>query len=83
MGQVWSVTCFFVTKDYRRRGVSAHLLRAAAEHARKRGAKMIEGYPVVSRAGRMPDAFAWTGLPSAVARPSASRRIMRKALKKS
>jgi len=86
---VWSVTCFFVAKDHRRRGVSALLLRAAAEHARKHGAKMIEGYPVVSRAGKMPDAFAWTGLPGAferagfreVARPSASRRIVRKALK--
>jgi len=86
---VWSITCFFVAKDYRRQGVSAQLLRAAAEHARRRGARMLEGYPVVSRTGSMPDAFAWTGLPASfvaagfreVARPSASRRIMRKALR--
>jgi GNAT superfamily N-acetyltransferase len=86
---VWSVPCFFVAKSHRRRGLSARLLRAAAEHARSRGATMIEGYPVVSRTGTMPDAFAWTGLPTAflragfkeAARPSASRRIMRKALR--
>lgn len=86
---VWSVTCFFVTRDRRGRGVSTVLLRAAAEHARSRGARMLEGYPVVSRSGKMPDAFAWTGLPGSferagfreVARPSASRRIMRKALR--
>lgn len=86
---VWSVTCFFVTRSHRRRGVSAALLRAAADFARERGARMLEGYPVVSATGTMPDAFAWTGLPAPferagfreVARPSASRRIMRKALR--
>lgn len=86
---VWSVTCFFVEKSHRKRGLTVRLLRAAAEHARRRGARMLEGYPVVSRAGAMPDAFAWTGLPGSferagfreAARPSASRRIMRKALR--
>lgn len=86
---VWSAPCFFVAKSHRRRGLSARLLEAAAEHARRRGARMLEGYPVVSATGKMPDAFAWTGLPGAfemagfreVARPSASRRIMRRALR--
>jgi GNAT superfamily N-acetyltransferase len=86
---VWSVTCFFVTKEWRRSGVSSRLLRGAIEHARRRGARMLEGYPVVSRAGTMPDAFAWTGFPAAyeragfreAARPSASRRIMRKTIR--
>ena len=86
---VWSITCFFVAKGYRGRGVSGKLIRGAVAHARGRGARMIEGYPVVSKAGKMPDAFAWTGLPSAfaragfaeAARPSPSRRIMRKALR--
>src|SRR5688572_3092104 len=86
---VWSITCFFVAKDYRGRGVSERLIRGAVDHARSRGARMVEGYPVVSSTGKMPDAFAWTGLPSAferagfreVARPSRSRRIMRKAIR--
>lgn len=87
---VWSVTCFFVTKEWRRSGVSSRLLRGAVEHARRHGARMLEGYPVVSQTGAMPDAFAWTGFPASyeragfreAARPSASRRIMRKAIRK-
>jgi GNAT superfamily N-acetyltransferase len=83
---VWSVVCFFIARPYRRAGVSVKLLEAATEYARKRGAKRVEGYPVDPRKGKMPDAFAWTGLPSAfakvgfeeVARRSPTRPIMRK-----
>jgi len=82
---VWSVTCLFVARPHRRRGVTVELLRAAAEHAARRGASTLEGYPVEPRSGRLPDAFAWTGLPSAfrkagfeeVARRSPTRPIMR------
>src|SRR6266849_543125 len=31
--RVWSVVCFFVAKPFRRRGISATLLGAAAQHA--------------------------------------------------
>jgi GNAT superfamily N-acetyltransferase len=34
---VWSVVCLFVAKEHRNRGVSTALLRAAADHTRKRG----------------------------------------------
>jgi GNAT superfamily N-acetyltransferase len=82
---VWSVVCFYVAKGYRRRGVTVSLLRAAVEHARKRGARIVEGYPISPNSGRTPDVFAWTGLESAflkagfkeVARRSATRPIMR------
>jgi len=82
---VWSVTCLFVARPFRRAGVSVQLLRAAAGHARSRGAAIVEGYPVEPRTDAMPDAFAWTGLVSAfrkagfreVARRSATRPIMR------
>lgn len=82
---VWSVSCFFITRRYRRSGVSVRLLNAAVEFARKRGAKMIEGYPVIATTGKLPDAFAWTGVPGTflkagfkeVARPSRTRPIMR------
>ena len=87
---VWAVTCFFVARDYRRRGVSAALLRAAVEHARRNGALIIEGYPVEPRKGQVPDAFAWMGLPSVferagfceVARRSATRPIMRRSVRR-
>ena len=58
---VWSVTCFFVHRAHRGAGVSVALLRAAVEHARKRGARVVEGYPVEPR-GKVPPPFAWTGL---------------------
>ncbi len=48
---VWSIVCFFIDKSFRRRGVMAQLLRAAIQHAREQGARIIEGYPVeVTRA---------------------------------
>ena len=63
----WSVTCFFIKSDQRRRGVGAKLLAGAVDLARDRGARSIEGYPVVPTSGfggKMPSAFVWTGLPS-------------------
>jgi GNAT superfamily N-acetyltransferase len=86
--KVWSVTCFFVRKDQRRKGVSAALLKAAARHVRNQGGKLVEGYPILPSKGSMPDAFAWTGLLGSFekagfeecARPSATRRIVRRAV---
>ena len=60
---VWSVVCLFVARPWRRKGVSAKFLRAAARYAFKHGARIVEGYPVEPRKGTIPDAFAWTGLP--------------------
>ena len=82
---VWSVTCFFVARAHRRGGLSVGMLRAGVEHAAARGATIVEGYPVDPRGGRLPDAFAWHGTRAAferagfveVARPSATRAIMR------
>ena len=83
--RVWSVTCFFVAKPFRHRGVSVELLKAAVDHVRRHGGATVEGYPVEPRKGRMPDVFVWTGLASAFrragfkecARRSATRPIMR------
>lgn len=62
---VWSIVCLFIASPYRRKGVSVELLKAAADYVRKRGGKIVEGYPVEPRKDEMPDAFAWTGLASA------------------
>ncbi len=86
---VWSVTCFFVSRPYRGRGVSTLLLEAAVRYARRQGARIVEGYPVEPRKGRMPDAFAWTGLVGGfrkagfveAARRSKTRPIMRYAIR--
>lgn len=61
---VWSVSCFFVARPYRRRGVTVALLRAALDFARKHGARIVEGYPVEPRKGSLPDPWAWTGFAS-------------------
>jgi GNAT superfamily N-acetyltransferase len=58
---VWSVTCLFVARGRRRSGVGVALLRAAVAHAGARGARVVEGYPMVQRKGALPDPFVWTG----------------------
>jgi len=85
---VWSVVCFFVTKPFRGRGLSVKLLRAAADYARKKGARILEGYPVDTRKGRWADPFVYTGTVSVfrragfreVARRSATRPLVRRFL---
>ena len=87
---VWSVVCFFVAKEFRRRGVTSKLLGAAAAYARKCGAKILEGYPVEPKRGaRWADPFVYTGHVSAfrragfreVARRSPTRPLMRRTLR--
>jgi GNAT superfamily N-acetyltransferase len=81
---VWSVTCFFVVKDYRRKGVTVELLKAAVEYARQSGGKIVEGYPIDAPKD-MPAPFVYTGTASAfqhagfkeVARNSPTRPIFR------
>ena len=43
---VWSLTCFFVPRRLRQRGLASRLLQAAIDHARRQGAKAVEAYPV-------------------------------------
>ena len=82
---VWSVSCFFVAKLYRRQGVSVELLRAATRYAKRRKGRIVEGYPVEPKKKNYPDVFACIGLPSAfrkagfreVLRRSPTRPIMR------
>jgi GNAT superfamily N-acetyltransferase len=59
---VWSIVCFFVTKLYRRQGLSAALIRAAVDYARRQGATIVEGYPVIPRQEEIADTDAFTGL---------------------
>jgi len=84
---VWSVTCFFVARPFRRQGLTVALLNAAAEFARKGGAELLEGYPTETEKDQ-PDVFVYTGLASAyrkagfkeVARRSPTRPIFRRSL---
>ncbi|HKA24528.1 MAG TPA: GNAT family N-acetyltransferase [Candidatus Eisenbacteria bacterium] len=86
---VWSVSCFFVAKEFRRKGLTTELLNAAAAYVRQRGGRLLEGYPS-KPGGPWPDMAAWTGLVPAferagftlAAKPTGGRRIMRRALTK-
>ncbi len=49
---VWSVTCFVTRTGFRRRGISRALARATVDFARKRGARALEGYPIITEPGQ-------------------------------
>ncbi len=43
---VWSISCFYVRKGYRRRGVTSALIAAALKTAKAAGAPALEAYPL-------------------------------------
>ncbi len=48
---VWAVTCFLVRKGFRGRGLMYLLAKATVEFARERGARALEGYPMIIQPG--------------------------------
>src|SRR5215470_14135668 len=42
---VWSISCFYVRKGYRRRGICTALVAAALKAAKRAGAPALEAYP--------------------------------------
>lgn len=43
---VWAISCFYIRKCYRKRGVTSALIAAAIEVARNAGAPALEAYPL-------------------------------------
>jgi GNAT superfamily N-acetyltransferase len=84
---VWSITCYYVPKEHRRTGLMSALLEAAARHARRQGARLLEGFPVSAQ--KLTGCMGYTGLVPAykkagfrtVARPSRSMHVMHRALR--
>jgi GNAT superfamily N-acetyltransferase len=60
---VWSIVCFVVPPEHRGQGVARALLDGAIAYARKRGARLIEAYPV-DKPGRSKDDAMWFGAKS-------------------
>jgi len=60
---VWSIVCFVVPAQYRDQGVAKALLDGAIAYARKRGATLLEAYPVDKRS-RSHDDSMWFGAKS-------------------
>ena len=83
---VWAVACFVTRAGFRRRGVMRALAAAAVGFARERGARAVEGYPMVREVGRdvtwgemsvgAESAFAAAGF-RVVSRPGLRRVVMR------
>jgi GNAT superfamily N-acetyltransferase len=49
---VWAVPCFVTRAGFRRRGISYALAHAAVDLARARGARALEGYPMIPEPGK-------------------------------
>jgi GNAT superfamily N-acetyltransferase len=85
---VWSITCFYVARGHRGRGLLAALVQAAVTHVASKGGKLVEAYPIDSEA-ELGDAFVYTGTAGTflragfeeVARRSRTRPIVRKRLR--
>jgi GNAT superfamily N-acetyltransferase len=80
---VWAVTCLLTRAGFRRRGISHALARAAVDHARRRGARAIEGYPMTTTEALLSElhvgtigAFAAAGF-TEVGHPTLRRVVMR------
>jgi GNAT superfamily N-acetyltransferase len=83
---VWAVTCFVTRLGFRRRGISRALAGAAVDFARQRGARALEGYPMITQPGQeitwgelyvgSRSVFAAAGF-TEVSRPTARRVVMR------
>ena len=60
-GSVWSVVCFWMPRAERGKGVATRLLKAAVDHARANGARVLEAYPVDTAGERHPQSSVFTG----------------------
>ena len=88
---VWSISCFFVRRGYRRQGVMTQLIFAALKTAKRARAPALEGYPIDTSAPKSTSniftgtaaAFARAGFAGfkVVARRASARPIMRHDLK--
>jgi GNAT superfamily N-acetyltransferase len=72
----WAVSCLFVTRAERGKGVGNDLVRAATALAFQRGAGQVQAYPApVKQGARSVDVFAWTGVPAMFPKKEGWRRI--------
>ena len=86
---VWSIVCFFIHKDYRKKGISVQLINSACDFAASKGGTIVEAYPTDTKNKTSAPVFIYTGTFSAfknsafseVTRRSETRPIMRKVVK--
>jgi GNAT superfamily N-acetyltransferase len=84
---VWSITCFFIHRTARRKGLMEKLIAAAVDFARTQGARIVEAYPKPA-AEKMSSTDLYVGTLACferagfkvAARPSETRAVVRKAI---
>ena len=65
--RLWRITCFFVDRDYRGKGVAGYALKAALSAIRKKGGETVEAYPLESlkeiprKTAKSQASFMWSG----------------------
>jgi GNAT superfamily N-acetyltransferase len=59
---VWSITCFFIKKEFRHKGLSQQLIKGAIDFAKKKKIKTLEAYPAIPYAEKVPHPFLWVGV---------------------
>lgn len=61
--KLWRITCFFVDRPYRGRGVAKFALKAALASIKKAGGGTVEAYPVVPPKMAAVPEWRWFGTP--------------------
>ncbi len=59
--RLWRITCFFVDRRFRGKGVAKFALRAALESIARKGGGTVEAYPVVSKGMTAVPEWRWFG----------------------
>jgi GNAT superfamily N-acetyltransferase len=82
---VFALVCLYVVREHRGQGVARSLVRGALDHAARRGARIVEAYPIDDRVRPVSSDRAYHGVVSLleseafteVARPAPDRPVMR------
>jgi predicted GNAT family acetyltransferase len=59
---VWSITCFFIKREFRHQGLSGQLIKGVVDFARKKKIKILEAYPAIPYSQNVPHSFLWVGV---------------------
>jgi GNAT superfamily N-acetyltransferase len=74
---VWSVSCFWIPRGYRRKGIGRALLDGAVAYAFEQGAAVVEGYPVDTQGTKTQASSIYTGTQSMFERAGFTEALRR------
>jgi len=60
---VWSITCFFIHRNFRGMGIGSKLIKAALAFVKQQGGTIIEAYPTIPEEDRVRSGAIFTGVP--------------------